>query len=570
MNKSKKYLVLALAGILTLSLSGCFKNQVLDGDGMVNSEPVPVASEVSSDSGWEKPSASSEVAPVEQSIELPTVQSGEAVYYNGKVLFRNYSSNALESAALFGEFGRTGYCYQPSSLCTFDPADPSKGPEFVTEDNGFGDMYLVNQETLYSQLRLEGNSEESPVYAVYKKNLKTGEGDQIGSGKISAFSPDGKHYASEGDSYNPYLNHIWIYDAENDDKEVAHLVYDTYAYLLGMDNEHAYIIKTSIQNEGTQYEVNQVSYDGTETYLATLDFSTVTELTFPNYNKDITINDDSISFRMDYYEGTGHFYSGSVEATVPISNDAKDAEIRFFTEEDDPEAVLPSSISEIANQYPDFESARGFARVLQYYTSLADGTFFVQAECIREPMGDIGWRENYMFSNLDYYFLPADSKEPVLIHRMYEPLGKRGSLEKYEYYETQPNMVCMTGFFKDENGKLVGIYYEPVLIEGPESPIEESNSFFIADLAKEFYYEHPHNDEIYEEFDVEGLDEFEKEIYSWEPKNNMPVKDAEYDYEGNLVIGSDDYSFEGHGTYIAHITFDENGNVNYIRPVIFD
>ncbi len=582
MKKAKKIVALLLTGVLTISLSGCFKNQVLDGDGMVNSEPVSATSEIASeepsDSGWEKPSQ----LPLHEDIPmgLPYVQIGEAVYYDGQVLFREYSANAIDNEALFGKFSFNNYCFVPGGLYTFDPKNPDAEPKFVCEDSGFGDMYLIGEEKLYSNKRTNYSEEDVPEYKVYCTDLNSGESNEVANGTLLGFSPNGKHYVTSLYATNPFLNHFYIFDAENGNNEVAHYTSDSTLFFLGMDDTNIYFLEEEEGNNETNtpiYKVMQFGFDGSEYYLADCDFHTVSEYYYPNYDGNITILDDSISFQVDFYEGTGHFYSGSVKADVPTSKGVPEsddaifnAKMEFIQEEEDPEAVLPMSIADIANEYSDYESGRGFAKVLQYYTTLNGGIFYAVAECVREPMNDIGWRESYMFSNMNYYYLPDEEKSPVLIHRMYEPLGSRGSLEEYEYYETQPNMMCMAGFFKDENDKLVGIYYEPVNIEGPEGPIEESNSFYIADFADKFYWEHPHDEDIYDKFDVEGLEEFTKYIYSWEPKKDMPVKDAEYDYEGNLVIGSADYSFEGSGVIYLHITFDEKGNVNYVRPVIFD
>ena len=61
--------------------------------------------------------------------------------------------------------------------------------------------------------------------------------------------------------------------------------------------------------------------------------------------------------------------------------------------------------------------------------------------------------------------------------------------------------------------------------------------------------------------------DFKNELLSFE---NPPLKAAEYDYEGYLVFGSDDYSFEKTSGYICHMGWDSDGNVYYVRPVLFD
>lgn len=590
MKKTKKIAALILAGVLTFSLSGCMKNLVLDGDGMVNSEPSPAVSEIASEpasepvseTGWEKPSDTEEKEKTgKASVELPYVQNGYAVYYDGQILYREYSSNSVTEDSLFGEFSFNGYCYQPGKLNAFDPENPEEKPKTVTEDSGFGTLYLVGNDLLYSQECADYMKDEgAPENFVYKRNLKSGEYTKLSDGVIAGFSPDGKHYATDYYATNPYLQHYVIYSTD-DDKEAAHYTSDSTLFFLGMDDENAYLLKEceGMNEDNTPvYQVIRFGFDGSEYCLAECDFHSVSEYFYPSYDNDITITDDSISFRVDFYEGTSHFYSGSIKTDVSKANDADpsdepigEAKMEFFTEEDDPQATVPPSLEERKSEYADYESGKAFGKILQYHTPLADGTFYTVAECIRNPFGDIGWRECYRLSNLNYYFIPADSDEPVLLGKMYPKLGERGNLEKYEYYEMQPDIMVKCGFLKGENDEYVGVYYEPVFVDGPESPIEESGYYYIAELADDIYYEHPHDDDIYEPFDVDGLDALTEYINSWDPSGNKPVKDAEYDYEGNLVSGEQDYSIkEGDGVCLLHLVFDENGDVYYLRPVIMD
>lgn len=580
MKKTKKLLALILSGILTLSISGCFN--VLDGDGMVNSEPVsePVSSEITSEEGWEKPTVSSEETGKTEKADLPYVQSGDAVYYKDRILFREYSANAVEYQSLFGHFAFNSMCYVPSKLYTFDPKNPGAEPEFVCEDSGYGDMYLVGDSTLYSQSCVEpATEEESAVNAVYKLNLSDGKSTEIfRGGTLSGFAPDGKHYAIDGYTTNPYINHCWIYD-END-KEVAHYEVSETLFYLGMDNEAVYLLKeTEGKNEDNTpvYQVIQFGFDGSEYCLAECDFHSVSDYYYPDYDNNIYISDTTLIFRVDFYEGTGHFYSGSIKVDVEKANGAApsdepihDAKMEFTQGEIDPQEIVPASVADYKSNFSAYDSGFGFGKVMQYYTTLADGTFFTVAECNRDPLYDIGWRENYHFSNMNYYFIPTGEKEPVLLHRMFPKQGERGNLEAYEYYEMQPDMMVKLGALKDKDGEYVGFYFEPVSISGPEGPIDESMVSYIAEYSDNFYYEHPLED-IYDPFVVDSLDSLFELFNTWEPAKDAPIKDAEYDYEGNLTAGEQDYSFEeGKGVFYAHICFDEDGKIYYVRPVIFD
>jgi len=596
MNKLKKMSVLLLSTILTITLSGCLGNDPELAVNLYNPDPVNTSSSSSgntdnndkdtsvvTDNGTDDNTVVTDNGndnnTLDTDIASPVaVQSGEAVLYNGQILFREYNSFQIEYDAVWGDFPRDSVTYgEKGSLCTFDPSDPEKGASEIVEDTGFGDMYLINGEELYSQYYTSSEDYSRDFNMVYKTNLKTLETEDVCEGIIAGFSPDGKYFAVNNYETDPYLTHFYIYDTADLSKPSADFSSDTGMVYLGMDNDNLYIMVNNSDLE--TYNIIQLGNDGSIYTLANCNFNSLNEeytYLYPEYYDAISMDDKSISLRFDFYDGTGHFYTTSADVTVPKAVNEQpsekplfEADIKESPMDDDPNGSLPSTIASFES-YPDYESGRGFARVIQYYNTFDEGTFFAIADCHRNPFEDVGWRESYYFLNLEYCFIPAGSKEFTVVDKMFDLLGERGNLSHYESDEIMNTMFVYAGFFYDENKELVGIYYEPVYIEGVESPIEESGYTYIADLSEDFYYESFNWEEDMYEDDFLQITDKTALANELNLLTESPVKAAEYDYEGFLVFGPDDYSFTSTQAYICHIGWDSDGNVYYVRPVLFD
>ncbi len=510
--------------------------------------------------------------------EAISMQGGEAVYYDGQVLFRNNSPQSFGYGALWGKFQINSTVYTPGSLCTFDPGAPEKGITTICEDRGYGTIYLTGDNTLYSQKNTEYSPKNEFTSKVYKKKVSGGEDEDITIGEIKGFSPDGKHFVVYNYTQDPYQVHYLIYEAGDKDVETAHYEPADGAIYLTIDNDSAYFLE---QIEGNNHMVVQVSNNGNIYKLGECDFSVLAEygISYPEFSDVVKIENGELKAQFDFYEGTGHFYYTSAKVSVPICTDTEkeagdsilyEAKMEEAFQEGDPQSVYPSEIEDMMFEYPSWESGSGIANVIQYYEELDDGIFFTKAQCHRDPFEDIGWRESYCLLNYYYYFLPKGEKDPVLLHTLYEPLGKKGNLLEYGYYEVQPTIYAYAGFYADKDGKLVGAYYEEVYTGGPETPTEESNVYHMAEFADEFYYEHLKDDYSLDDFVVGNLDEFSDFIYSWIPQNKLPVRPAQYDENGNLKFEPDLTIKDGDSVWMCHLTFDKDGKIYYVRPVIMD
>ena len=408
MNKFRKLSALILTGVLTISLSGCLGNKPETNVDLSKPDPKVNTTETTTTvtDNADKPSEPETVTvpdTIEVTEEIPVVQSGEAVQYNNQILFREYYASSMDTLGLWGEFARSNTAYSPGTLYSFDPKDPTKITK-VSEDPGFGNFYLVNETNLYGQACLTGpynEVKEQLDYTVYKKAVTSDQYEEICIGKITGFAPDGNHFSVYDYSVNPYLQHLYIYDTSKDNNEVAHFVSDTGLYYLGMDNDNMYVLKGSEADDGRHYNIIQVDYSGNEYCLGELNFEDMFEdysLSYPEYYDTISYEGDSISFRLDFYEGTGHFYYTSIDVSVsiaknetPSSTPLFEATVKDVSLEEDPNEDTPKNIRAFQS-YPDSESGRGFAKVIQYSFDFDEGTFFTIADCHRSPEDDIGWR----------------------------------------------------------------------------------------------------------------------------------------------------------------------------------
>ncbi|WP_031554549.1 hypothetical protein [Oribacterium sp. FC2011] len=582
----KRIIYAAAAGTLAcMMLVACSNKKIAETVSDQTSEAIETEAQggAPSEESVKDSSESSEApadAPEQKSDEKAAseMQSGEAVHYDGQILFRNYSSQAPGYGAMWGKFQRNSTVYVPGSLCTFDPKSPEKGITTVCEDSGNGCLYLKDGNILYSQKVTDYSAEGEQMSHVYKKELPDGEDKDICPGEIRGFSPDGGHFVVYTYTLDPYKVQYYIYETGDIDTDTAHYEPEDSALFLTMDDDNAYFLE---KKEGNIHTIVQVSNNGNIYRLGECDFTELAEygISYPEFSGDITTDNGKLEAQFDFYEGTGHFYYTSAKVSVPICQDTEneagdsvlfDAEVEDIHFEEDPQSVYPDGIKDMMYDYPAPDSGKGVANVIQNYEELDEGIFFTKAQSHRDSFEDVGWREYYCLLNYYYYFLPKGEKDPVLLYTMFEPLGKKGTLDEYEYYETQPTLYAYAGFYEDKDGKLVGAYYEEIYTGGPETPTEVSNLYNMAEFSDEFYYEHLKDDYSLDDFVVSDLHEFTDYIHSWVPQNSIPVRPAQYDENGNLKFEPELSIKDGDSVYMCHLGFDKDGKIYYIRPVIMD
>ena len=113
-----------------------------------------------------------------------------------------------------------------------------------------------------------------------------------------------------------------------------------------------------------------------------------------------------------------------------------------------------------------------------------------------------------------------------------------------------------------ETGKVV---YRPAIFMGPEAMPELDEMMFGASFAENVFYEYPNEDDIYGEWNEGTLKEFYEMLRKYK-KSYMKQEPKESGYLGYEVPGS----LGTNGVLAVHIGFDDEGKINYVRPVVMD
>lgn len=540
-------LIFPILLIFALVLTGC-KNQIMDGPGMVNSE---------------NPSTELTNFDYPYSDEGYTVQKGSAVIYDNKLLFRFYLSPSVEAEGIFGDFSTTLYPYEGNELYTYDIGNPDSEAEFLCKDNGYGDLYLIGN-TLYSQAMSQSGSSY-----VYSKDLPSGSEKKLFDGEITDFSPDGKtfivqNYDADGISYSAYNTYPLSleYQCFKADSSYSHALY------LGMTDDNAFFLVYGGENH---FYVYQYSSTGAVSVLCEYSTDPANDL---GYDKDFTYNetDKTITFTLNFYQGSGHFYYSSDTVTVRINESASGSTTPMYepevvnTEgEEDPAFLERNELEKYATEFPNVSGC--IQRVQKNIATTEYGRFFVIAESHRYPFEDIGWRYCYQLLNMHYMFEPNDKSGVINLKDMFQPGGSYGKLDDIaKYYEQAPSITVLASVVGSPDGDVKGILYQTVRINGVdiEEPVEYG-TFYFAEVSDDLYYEHTVNGDI----------------YSWEMgRYNDWIADIKQ-YPDNFRIGTPDNlagfdgydiedSFSADNAFFWHLGFDREGKIDYIRPIIFD
>ena len=576
--KKKKLLPLSMAVVLSLStlLSGCNTLTTLTENLTATSETSETGSETTvtenpdtpevPDGNWEKPSETETVT------ETADVKMDEFITYNDKVLFRVYKEPSMSNIGLWGDFTCNSYPYYHNALYTYDPLSGSGKAELLCEDDGFGDMFLVG-DTLYSNATKEDDTPE-----VTRRKLPDGNLEVICPGMLNSVSPDGKTYItanylaaySDYDNTGKKLESYYTIRKTDDDSYEAGLSFpgtNTYATYLGMDNSHAWFLKSI--DDSHVFRVYQVDFTGKSTALADIEYE---DGYYPTFEDEFEIEDGKIVFNVNFYEGTGNFYSGSAKNTVETDPSDSGSETALFKatveyiHSDDPNEEpevkkYPDAVK--AYETSSNQDGLGFAKRLQYYTEFPDGYYFALCDCQRQPLEDIGWRYAYCYLNTHFFYLPKGATDAKEIATAYPPMGSLGKIDEVDYPDVTPTMIVFARIIGTPGKSADVLLYETANVNGPEAPIDYSEVYFSAEISDDLIYEHTVNGDIYQ-WALGNKDDFIKdyafgEIY----QDSLPDQS---DYEGYSY--EDGFDFENSAS--IHIGFDADGKINYIRPVIWD
>jgi hypothetical protein len=552
----KKGVSVLLVTAMLFSMTGCSKlmNALQNANQMTSqitgSEEVPSGD-------WEKPEEPKHVN--------PEFQKGYCVEFDGKYLFRTYDDSSINFTGLQGSFQFNQELFGTNQIVAFDPANPEEGIKPFCADQGNGMMYLVGND-LYS----ERNTFDEGKTIVYRRTLPDGDVEDIIDGNIRLFSDDGFHFVTvHYDMNNDYKEVYTVYETGNEVTKICEISSDSdkYLYPIGMDESYVYMLLESSIEDG-KYQLYMYDFDGNKYYLGNVDMNVGD---YPSNVNEIRKDGDKVEFDIHIYQGTGHFYAYSfkVEFNIPTdltpNNDtpASKVTVSEYTLDTDPQYTMPENLTDL-EVYAGDES--GFCKTLQYYTEMPEGTFYTMATAFRNPGEDIGWRWAYSFLNLHYCFLPK-SGEPVCLNKMYSPGGSLGSLSEMENAmdDQAPTIYAFLQFIGQPGDTPKIACFQVAGINGPEVPIEYYN-FYAAYFSEDFIWEQPEDDgfEVWKTYNF-------KEFVDMQKTNKYIYRSESPAFSGDGYLPeSEDENLDFENSLCVHIGFDEEGKIDYMRPVIMD
>ena len=237
----------------------------------------------------------------------------------------------------------------------------------------------------------------------------------------------------------------------------------------------------------------------------------------------------------------------------------------FFQEcssDTDPESEKQKNVAGFVN--PSAKEGEAFITSIWKCQNLERGTFFIVADSVRDPMGDIGWRYSYKLMNLHYFFLDKGSSSPVLLKDLFNPAGTDGIISEVNFDKVAPTIYAFARFVGKPGEKSTKCLYQMAEINGPEAPIDYSN-VYSADISSDCLFETLASENL-DDWEIKDFDGFTADmkenaaIYI----DSLPEKDM---FSDSYEIDND-FNFEN--SFCCHLGFDKDGKINYIRPVIMD
>jgi len=187
--------------------------------------------------------------------------------------------------------------------------------------------------------------------------------------------------------------------------------------------------------------------------------------------------------------------------------------------------------------------------IVQTMERVGDDYYAIVATAHRDPMEDIGWRWSYRMLSLEYRHYCGTAAPEVLARICPEegpvtaylwPVGASGSEAKQAVYKMATFM-------------------------GPEVEPEIDQYLYGAEFSESLVYEFPEDGDIYDDWKRGDINDFYHEIKKY--KNSYLSKLPEVDpYQGYVVPKSLKIS----EAMAFHLGFDEEGKINYVRPVVMD
>lgn len=494
-------------------------------------------------------------APEEKPEEIAMNNGGNFVSVEGKVYYREYGPYSLVGSAVGGNFTDCGENYGGASIRYLEKDGEPR--TLAENDKGYGPLYY-HDGWLYSQMNADYVEP-----AVYRINLKDGTTEMVCNGYLRGGSADGRYLAVE--EYQDGKRSLKILDGGVPGKS-SYTTEDGYYYYVASYEDKVFM--TLSESYEDQWLL-QFDYQGNLVTLAKLPafYEGATAYGDANHFK---MENGEVTFAWELYEGTGHFLNESYLVKVPICNspegvdpkqplyEARAEAMNLFGDDADDSYVTAyknvfgsddakETLIQSMETYPS--DGKGTAVIVQTMERVGEDYYAIVATAHRDPMEDIGWRWSYRMLSLEYLQYHGTAAPKVLA----KVCPDEGLVTAY---------LWLIGVGGSKSKQAV---YEMATFMGPEVEPEIDQHLFGAELSENLVYEFPEEGDIYGDWKRGDLNDFYNEIRQYKKNylSKMPELDAYQDY----VIPN---SLKVSGVMPFHLGFDEDGKINYVRPVVMD
>lgn len=372
--------------------------------------------------------------PAAEEAAPPEVENngGHYVRVGGRVYFRRYGPDALEKAAVFGQFteaGNAGFSGE-SELMAYDPADGALTALYT--ECGAGPLWYADGGFYLSEY---ANGSEQVVWY----DADGGKIEPLCEGGVLG-ATDGGLLAVERVAAEPtfhteyafYRNKTLLGQSSTEDG----------VHLIGLTDDGAFLLCSSFSEDGKgTFTVWQFTPDGKQLRLGVLPPAEEPAFTWSVEPVRFLPGDGKVALGVGYYAGTGHFLDRSVflEADVGTEDSlrllpgpesgAEDEELPYLARGAEgavefvsaPDGTLRVNWDEpyalqlredgawqtLADRFAPYpEDGWGFRKIPQH-TDYVGGAAYVTLACAEaSPADSVGWRDGYAL--LDMLYLKVD------------------------------------------------------------------------------------------------------------------------------------------------------------------
>ncbi|MCR5847571.1 MAG: hypothetical protein K6G75_05570 [Lachnospiraceae bacterium] len=494
--------------------------------------------------------------------EISVVNNGSNFIAVGDtVYFRKMTENGLVGFSSVGRIMYPDTGYVSNEICCININEPDKIETILPEDYGEGDLYYYDGYIYSSKEYSENNTYVSEVYRFSLSDKKI---ETLCNGVIRDCSEDGRYLvALDFKQVDGVYRRIYtiLKEGEPVGEYIAGKGGDISEYIAVTD-ESLYLL----EKEYSEKESSIVRYDfETDKYtvIAKIPYKETDDPDFYMYTYPLTregeIKDDVLTFLLHYCEDSGEWVAATDRVTLNISKDSQDSLKTEFVDEEKYYSLAFPETPESYKKYTETDVSEhcGFLKQVVAAEEINGTEFILVADCHEVPVWDMYEDVSYRILNLHYLIVP------------------KGSSEAKEFYCSVPNndrdMYARIFMIGEKGSTPKEFLYQMVMINGVESAPDFDEYSYVAEISDDFIYEHvPENGDIYDDFEKDDLAYFVKSINESGNIDKLYLsKLPDATSWGKLSVPNDGTQNPWSNLYV-HISFDENGKICYMRPVIFD